>query len=127
MMERVAPDKPKAIALRKASERIIARLDHTPKYDFPSDTLIDYYSALHCVLEAYAVERGFKTKGEGAHQILIDWICDQRNISFKLRKFLQQLREIRNKAYYDGFEVPPNFLPENEPTIKHIIALLSQE
>lgn len=75
-------------------------------------------------MEALTSLEGVKIKGEGSHQILIDYICKKHNLSEAQRKFLQEIREYRNRISYEGFYVKNSYIKENETKIERIIKLL---
>ena len=75
-------------------------------------------------MEALTSIKGVKIKGEGAHQILIDYIYKKYNLSEAQRRFLQQMREYRNRVSYEGFYVKNTYIKNNEIKIERIIRLL---
>ena len=91
MIIKVEPDKQKAESLKKMAEITLERLHKTDLEKYPSNTLIDYYDAIHKLLEAITSRNGIKIKGEGAHQELIDYVARQYNLDEKTRQFLQAL------------------------------------
>jgi uncharacterized coiled-coil DUF342 family protein len=124
MITKIHPDKQKAHSLQVMAEITLQRLAETNTAKYPSNTLIDYYDAIHKLLEALAVGNGIKTKGDGAHQELIDYAAKQYSFSEQIRQFLQQMRDYRNRISYEGFTVPTNYILLNESRIKQIIATL---
>ena len=56
----------------------LQRLDATEQEKYPSNTLTDYYDILHKLMEARTLDAGIKTKGEGAHQQLIDYLAKEK-------------------------------------------------
>jgi uncharacterized coiled-coil DUF342 family protein len=124
MITKIHPDKQKAHSLQVMAEITLQRLAETNTAKYPSNTLIDYYDAIHKLLEALAVRNGIKTKGDGAHQELIDYAAKQYSFSEQIRQFLQQMRDYRNRISYEGFTVPTNYILLNESRIKQIIATL---
>ena len=124
MITTVHPDKQKANSLQIMAETTLQRLAETNTAKYPSNTLIDYYDAIHKLLEALASVNGIKTKGDGAHQELIDYIAEQYSFSEQTRQFLQQMRDYRNRISYEGFIVPKNYILLNELKIKEVIKTL---
>jgi len=124
MITKVHPDKQKANSLQIMAETTLQRLAETNTAKYPSNTLIDYYDAIHKLLEALAAGNGIKTKGDGAHQELIDYIAKQYSFSEQTRQFLQQMRDYRNRISYEGFIVPKNYILLNELKIKQVIKTL---
>ena len=50
MIIKIKPDKQKAISLLKIAEITLKRLKETDTNKYPSNTLIDYYDALHKIM-----------------------------------------------------------------------------
>ena len=121
MIVNVTPDIQKSESLRKMAEITLERLGKTDMEKYPSNTLVDYYDAIHKLLEAITIKRGIKIKGEGAHQELIDYAAKKQIIDEESRKFLQQMRDYRNRIYYEGFMVHSNYTKLNKERIKKII------
>ncbi|MCX6749353.1 MAG: HEPN domain-containing protein [Candidatus Pacearchaeota archaeon] len=121
MIIKVKPDKQKAESLKKMAEITLERLKNTNNEKYPSNTLLDYYDSIHKLMEALTLKEGVKTKGEGAHQELIEYIAKNKIIDEQTRQFLQQMREHRNKISYEGFMINKNYILLNESIIKNII------
>ena len=121
MITKVKPDKQKSEALKKMAEITLQRLAKTDMHLYPSNTLLDYYDAIHRLVEALTLREGIKIKGEGAHQELIDHIAKQKKIDEQTRQFLQQMREYRNRISYEGFMVHENYIDLNKEKIQEII------
>lgn len=124
MITKITPDEQKADALRKMAETTLERLDQTDKEKYPSNALVDYYDAIHKLLEAITLREGIKIKGEGAHQELIDYIAKSLSFDEQTRQFLQQMRDYRNRISYEGFAVHKNYIVLNEKEIKEVIEKL---
>ncbi|MCH8004191.1 MAG: hypothetical protein IH934_06195 [Nanoarchaeota archaeon] len=127
MITRVKPDKQKSESLKKMAEITLERLDKTDMEKYPSNTLLDYYDVIHKLMEALTIKEGVKIKGEGAHQELIEYVAKQQNISEQTRQFLQQMRDYRNRIYYEGFIVHKNYIILNKGKIQTIIKNLFEE
>ena len=125
MITRVKPDKQKSESLKKMAEITLERLDKTDMDEYPSNTLLDYYDAIHKLIEALTLKEGLKIKGEGAHQELIDYIAKQKYINEQTRQFLQQMRDYRNRISYEGFMIHRNYISLNKEKIQNIIKSIS--
>jgi len=99
----------------------LERLEKTDMEKYPSNTLVDYYDVIHKLMEALIIRTGIKVKGEGAHQELIEHIAKQKIIDEQTRRFLQQMRDYRNRIAYEGFMVNKNYISLNNARIKNII------
>ena len=121
MITRVKQDKQKSDSLKKMAEITLQRLAKTDMQLYPSNTLLDFYDAIHKLIEAKTLREGIKIKGEGAHQELIDHIAKQNRIDEQTRQFLQQMREYRNRISYEGFMIHKNYIDLNKDKIQKII------
>ena len=124
MIIRIKPDKQRAESLKKMAEITLERLKNIDRQRYPSNTLLDYYDSLHKLMEALSLKEGIKTKGEGAHQELIEYMAKKGIINEQTRQFLQQMREYRNKISYEGFMINKNYILLNESIIREIIKKL---
>ena len=106
------------------AEITLERLEKTELAKYPSNTLTDYYDIFHKIMEAITLSQGVKFKGEGAHQELIDWICERHHLGEQTRQFLQQMRDYRNRIAYEGFTISENYISLNKKTIKDLIITL---
>src|SRR3989338_10494306 len=121
MIIKIHPDKQKSNSLRKMAEITLERLRQTDTKKYPTNTLNDYYDVIHKLMEALGLLNGIKTKGEGAHQELIDYISKQYNFDEQDRQFLQQMRAYRNRISYEGFMIHKNYITLNQEKIINII------
>lgn len=126
MITTTSPDKQKADSLRKMAEITIERLGKTNMEEYPSNTLLDYYDAIHNLMEAITAREGIKIKGEGAHQELIDYLAKKGILTEQIRQFLQSMRDYRNRISYEGFMVHNNYIKLNKGLIEKIIKSLSE-
>jgi uncharacterized coiled-coil DUF342 family protein len=124
MIVKTSVDKQKAKALIKMAEMTLERLKTTDKEKYPANTLTDYYDAIHKLMEAIALLNGIKTKGEGAHQELIDYVAKTEKLDEQSRQLAQQMREYRNQISYEGFNISKNYIFLNEKNINAIIQKL---
>lgn len=121
MIINVNPDKQKANSLRNMAKITFERLNKTNMEEYPSNTLMDYYDILHKLMEAFTVEKGIKIKGDGAHIELINYISKMFKLSENDRQFLQQIRDYRNRIFYEGFVVNKSYISSNRKRIIDII------
>jgi|SRR3989338_745437 len=127
MITKVKPDKQKSDSLKKMAEITLVRLDSTDMDKYPSNTLLDYYDAIHKLIEAITLRGGTKVKGEGAHQELIDYAAKEKKIDEHMRVFLQQMRDYRNRISYEGFMVNENYIKLNKEIIERIVKHLFEQ
>ena len=124
MIIKVQPDKQKAKSLREIAVITLERLKETDKEKYPSNSLTDYYDIIRKLMEAITSIDGVKIKGEGAHQIIIDYVCDQYKLTTATKRFIQELRDYRNKISYEGFSIKASYIKTNAKKIEEIIVTL---
>src|SRR3989344_1533270 len=110
MKMHIQPDKQRANALLISAQTTLSRLNTTDILKYASNSLKDYYDIIHYLLEALALSRGIRFKGEGSHKELIDEVCHLFNRSESDKNFLQELREYRNRISYEGFKINEQYL-----------------
>lgn len=86
-----------------------------------------YYEVIKELIASILSLDGYKTKGEGTHKTLIDYLGDAYDSEFKPSDiyFLDDLRKIRTRINYDGFFVKEEYLVRNKEAIAMIINKLS--
>src|SRR3989338_4300803 len=127
MITTIQPDRQKAESLKAAAETTLQRLQETDIEKYPSNTLKDYYDVAHMIMDAIALVDGVKSRGEGAHQELIDYIANKYSLGEQTRQFLQQMRDYRNRISYEGFTINKNYIVLNQEKIKQTIKTLSEK
>lgn len=127
MITKIRADEQKSKSLRKMARITLERLGSTDMERYPTNTLNDYYDVIHKLMEAIALLKGVKIKGEGAHHELIEYVTKQYNLDEQTRQFLQQMREYRNRIAYEGFMISKNYIRINRKKINAIIKKLFGE
>lgn len=118
---KIMPDKQKAISLKESAKITLERLKETNLEKYPTNTLTDYYDILRKLMEALTSIEGIKIKGEGAHQKIIDYVCEKYDLGEATRQFIQQLRDHRNRISYEGFLINESYIKQNHEKIENII------
>ena len=54
-------------------------------------------------MEALVFLEGIRLNGEGKHQKIIDYTCNEYKLGESVRLFIQELRYYRNRTSYGGF------------------------
>lgn len=124
-MIKIQPDQHKAKSLRLIALETLKRLKETALEKYPTNTLSDYYDITRKLMSSIALLDGVKFKGEGTHQKLIDYVCQNHNLGEQNREFIQQLRDYRNRISYEGFVIKPDFIQRNKEKIEEIINRLN--
>lgn len=118
---KVQPDKQKASSLRDMAKITLDRLKKTDIQGYPTNTLTDYYDVIRKLMEALTSLDGIKIKGEGSHQRIIEYICEEYKLGDAVRQFIQELRDYRNRVSYEGFMIKENYIGQNQQKIEKII------
>lgn len=126
MFIKIQPDTQKAKSLREMALITLERLKETDKEKYPTNTLTDYYDIIRKLMEALSSLDGAKIKGEGAHQFIIDYVCDKYKFNAATKIFIQEMRDYRNKISYEGFNVKAIYIKTNVKRIEEIISTLQQ-
>ncbi len=125
------PDKEKTASLAAMAQNILERIGETDAEKYNSQIVKDHYEALHCLAEALAAARGYKSEGTGAHEKLIAWVAKEAPLTPAQADLFNRLREHRNRITYEGMKINPDFLHRNEKHIselhKHVAQLVRQE
>lgn len=125
-MREIKQDKEKAKALMKMADKIEERIQKTDVEEFPSQVLLDYYDILHNLMEGISSTHGLKSEGRGAHKKLIDWVTSEYDLSESERRFLDQVRQYRNRITYEGFTLNPGYLKRNKERLEEITGKLRE-
>ncbi|MBS3151422.1 hypothetical protein J4443_03535 [Candidatus Woesearchaeota archaeon] len=113
-------DREQAKALKKLAEVTLERLKKTNMEEYPTNTLIDFYDIIHNLMEAITLKEGVKAKGDGAHQELIDYVASKYSLGEQNRRFLQEMRDNRNRVSYEGFIISKNYIINHKEKIVEI-------
>lgn len=119
-IRKTQPDLAKARSLLQSANTTHQRLKETDIEKYPSNALVDYYDIIHKLLEAIALTEGIKTRGEGAHKTLIQYIC-KKYCSEQQKAQVQELREYQNKINYEGMIIKTHYITANKPLYEQII------
>ena len=125
---KITPDKEKAksmIKMANTRQEMISTIDSSK---YPSLIVEGHYEIIKELMSSILLLDGYKTKGEGAHKALIEYIGDTYKTKFQQSEiyFLDELRQIRNKINYNGFFVKADYLTRNEKIIIKIIYILKE-
>lgn len=94
---------------------------------FASNVVKEQYDALRELISALLLLDGFKTKGEGAHKLMIQYLGKSyKQFSEFEISILDDLRITRNRIAYNGFFVTADYLEINGAVIQLIIAKLKE-
>ena len=84
--------------------------------------LSDYYEIIKELITAVLLTDGYKTL---SHKDLVDYIKENyKNFSQQEIAVLDNLRVLRNKIAYEGYQIENSYLSRNEPLFKAIIEKL---
>ncbi len=120
------PDPAKARSLRETVAVILERLETTNQEKYPALSVVDYYTALHALLESKAALEGYKYAGDGAHQQLIEAAVHNATLSDTEGVLLQELRSARNGVVYEGQKVTLHYFTVRRAAILKVLSKLSE-
>jgi uncharacterized protein (UPF0332 family) len=120
----VKPDREMAKSILKMIEARIKALETKDRKEFASLVVEDYYEIVKEAITALMITNGYKTL---SHEVLIGYLKEffPQFPESEIR-FIDNLRQIRNKIAYKGFFVSPDFLERNETRMKEIVSRLKQ-
>lgn len=124
MILKIEPDKQKAKSLKQMALITLERLRKTDLEKYPSNTLKDYYEIIMQLMKSLNYLNGVKIKGDKAHYETIEIICKRYNFKENLKIFLQDMRYLRNRISYEGFNIKVNYIKQNSKKIEDIIKKL---
>ena len=105
------------------------RMQFTQETDFsrfPTGKMEGYYEVIKEIASAIILCEGFKATGENAHKDLFDFLFSKNIINPRELSFLQDLRDRRNKSYYEGQQTNQSYILNNEQTLLIIISNLNK-
>jgi len=120
----VFPDKQRAKSMLELAENRYKFIQASDFSSFPTGKMESYYEIIKEISAAIILCEGFKATGENAHKDLFDFVFNKRLISEQELVFLQDLRNRRNKSYYEGKQITQIYLENSEQTILNIISKL---
>lgn len=124
---RVTPNKEKAKSMLKMAKTRLEMLETIDSAKYTTLVVEGYYEAIKELMSSILSLDGYKTMGEGAHQMLIEYLDEAYCAEFCQSEiyFLDDLRKIRNRINYDGFFVKEDYFERNKGTIFEIIEKLT--
>ncbi len=123
---KITPDKEKAKSILRMVETTMNMISTVDAERFPSNVIVEYYNVIRQLMTALVLLDGFKTKGEGAHKKLIEYMDENyEEFSGYEINLIDELRTIRNKIEYDGFFVKIDYLERKKRDITQVIAKLN--
>ncbi len=116
----------KAKSMLSMAKTRIDMLESVDSRKYTTLVVEGYYEAMKELISSILSLDGYKTIGEGAHRMLIEYLSEAYSTEFFRSEicFLDDLRKIRNRINYDGFFVKEDYLERNKWTIVEIIGKL---
>jgi len=124
MIIKIEPDKERAksiLALSAEREVYLKKIKKEGLESFPTIILENYYEIARELIISIMYLDGFKTSGEGSHKELINYLKTYKEFSEHNLFVLDEMRIKRNNSAYYGIKPNPEFISQNEQTIKEII------
>ena len=124
---KITPNSERAKHILKIAEITIQRLRITDTKQFVTLTTKDYYDVVKEIMSAILLLDGYKIEGDGAHKRLIDYIAIKyKDFNTNEIKIIDDLREKRNRTYYEGMMLPEDYLEKRRNTIDSAIKKLKK-
>lgn len=119
---KITPGKERAKSIVKMASLIEERIKLQERKTMGSLILADYYEVLKELITALLFVDGFKTL---SHKDLIDYLSQNyKEFSIHELQLLDDLRVLRNRITYEGFNAPNSYLERNEKAFKQVITKL---
>ncbi len=124
---KVTPNAERAKHMLRIAEMTAERLKITDTKDYVTLTTKDYYDVIKELMTAIALLDGYKTEGDGAHRILIEYVgVKYKDFTTNEIRIIDDMREKRNKAYYEGILLPEDYLEKRRDDINSVVIKLKQ-
>lgn len=125
--ERVTPDKERAKAMLRSVEDDLEAIESVDRRH-ASFVLRGLYEAVRRLMEAVVMLDGWRTRGEGSHARVIEYMEDNYGhvLTDDELQLLKDVREKRNRISYRGSTVNRDYLERKEPEIKRIVEKLER-
>ena len=109
------------------AETTVKMIDALDVNEFPSNVTKEYYDVIRELISIVALLDGYKSYGENAHKILIEYMDKNYNEfdSYEI-SLIDGLRIVQNKISYDGFFVKEDYITRKIAYLKKIIAKLKK-
>ncbi|MFH1105659.1 MAG: hypothetical protein V1731_00395 [Candidatus Aenigmatarchaeota archaeon] len=121
----ITPDKEQVKSMLKMAGVTCEMIKGIDAKRFPSNVVVEYYNVIRQLMAAIALLDGFKTKGEGAHIQLIEYLNDNyKEITEYEIGLINELRTTRNRIEYDGFFVQEDYVKRKAGDIILVISKL---
>ncbi len=122
---RITPNKEKAASILKMVDITLEMIKEVDIKKFPSNLLKEYYDVLRELISIILLLDGYKTYGEEAHKISIEYLSSNyKQFSSYEISLINDLRVTRNKVAYDGFFIKTDYLERKLKEINSLIIKL---
>ncbi len=119
---KITPNKERAKNILEVASLIEDRIRIQDKIRMVSLIISDYYEIIKELITAVLLTDGYKTL---SHKDLIDYIKEKsKDFSQQETVVLDNLRVLRNRVAYEGYQIDSSYLIRNEVLFKTIIKKL---
>ena len=123
-LKKITPNKERSKSLYEMALQTENMLSET-RSKYAAIILKEYYNLIRELITAVMYYDGFKVVGVGNHKKTILYL-EKLNFHKNEIIFVDQLRDIRNKIYYEGYNIDQEVLKRKKPQIKNIIEKLKE-
>jgi len=121
MIIKVTPNKKRAQSILSMIDTTLEMTNQIDK-KFTSNLTKEYYDCIREALTIIMLMDGYKTYGERAHKEAIEYLGQSyQEFTKKEIIFIDTMRDLRNKVYYEGFKINQDYLDRNNNRILEII------
>ena len=122
---KVTPDKKKAKSILQMVNTTLEMIDELDISMYSSNITKEYYDVIRELMSVIMLLDGYKTRGEGAHLKLIEYL--QKNyteVSEYEISLIDDLRITRNRIAYNGFFIQQDYIKRKLSDIIRVITKL---
>lgn len=123
---KVTPNQERARSILHMVSLLEERITLQNKEKMAALVTVDYYEIIKELLTAVLLLEGYKTL---SHKDLFEYVQEKHGKMFDRQEMLllDELRVLRNRVSYEGFEIHPSYIKRNENKLKEIIQKLKQD
>ena len=118
---KITPDKKRAKNILKMVLLLEKRITIQDPISMSALILTDYYEIIKELSTGIMYAEGYKTL---SHKDLLGYVS--KSLNKRESSIIDDLRVLRNRVSYDGFEIDPSYLERNEQDFRKIIIKLKE-
>ncbi len=122
---KITPNQERVKSILRMAALLEERITLQNKEKMAALVAVDYYEIIKELLTAILLLEGYKTL---SHKDLFEYTQEKHAKMFDQQEMflLDELRVLRNRVSYEGFEIQPSYIKRNESKLKEIIKKIKQ-